>query len=34
MNSLGAKGWKLISHTAVENEHEFGQYYVFIREIE
>jgi len=34
MNSLGAEGWKLVSHTAVTTGYEFGQYYIFIREIE
>jgi hypothetical protein len=40
LNRLGAKGWKLISHTAVAvsggvmSSGDFGQYYIFMREIQ
>jgi|LakMenE18May11ns_1017448.scaffolds.fasta_scaffold9311280_1 hypothetical protein len=33
LNELGSNGWKLISHTAVSSDSNFGQYYVFMREI-
>jgi hypothetical protein len=32
LNDLGNLGWKLISHSAVANNYDFKQYYVFMRE--
>jgi len=33
MNTLGSKGWELVSHSAVTDGHKVVQYYVFKREI-
>jgi len=32
LNRLGENGWELVSHTAVVNGRNFGQYYVFKRQ--
>lgn len=33
LNDLGKGGWQLVSHTAAVAYGQFGQYYVFMREI-
>jgi hypothetical protein len=33
LNKLGAKGWELVSHTAIADRGKMAQYYVFKKEI-
>lgn len=33
LNTFGQSGWELISHTAAATNWQFGQYYVFKKEI-
>lgn len=33
LNELGIQGWELVSHTAAANLTQFGQYYVFKRQL-